>query len=106
MLCLTLTLTDSVALFSAFWSAAQLILAVYVSTSGEVIDAESAKLIVDLSKTIGTQIVVEGVEHSNQYELLRELGADYIQGYYFSKPLPREQFLEFVSAKNIVKESF
>ena len=36
------------------------------------------KLIVDLSKTIGTQIVVEGVEHSNQYELLRELGADYI----------------------------
>ena len=59
------------------------------------------KLIVDLSKTIGTQIVVEGVEHSNQYELLRELGADYIQGYYFGKPVPANEFEEKFLGKQL-----
>ena len=59
------------------------------------------KLIVDLSKTIGTQIVVEGVEHSNQYELLRELGADYIQGYYFGKPVPAMEFEEKFLGKQL-----
>ena len=59
------------------------------------------KLIVDLSKTIGTQIVVEGVEHSDQYELLRELGADYIQGYYFGKPVPAMEFEEKFLGKQL-----
>lgn len=52
------------------------------------------------------KIVSEGIETKEQMETIVNLGIDYIQGYYFSKPLPREQFLEFVSAKNIVKESF
>ena len=42
----------------------------------------------DLSKTIGTKIVVEGVEHKEQFELLKSIGVDYIQGYYFGKPVP------------------
>lgn len=52
------------------------------------------KLIVDLSKTIGTKIVVEGVEYKEQYELLKSLGVDYIQGYYFGKPVPASIFEE------------
>ena len=52
------------------------------------------KLIVDLSKTIGTKIVVEGVEHKEQYYLLKRLGVDYIQGYYFGKPVPAKVFEE------------
>lgn len=52
------------------------------------------KLIVDLSKTIGTKIVVEGVEHKEQFELLKSLGVDYIQGYYFGKPVPANIFEE------------
>lgn len=50
------------------------------------------KLIVDLSKTIGTQIVVEGVEQPEQYTLLRDLGVDYIQGYLFGRPVPAGEF--------------
>jgi len=50
------------------------------------------KLIVDLSKTIGTKIVVEGVEKKEQYELLKGLGVDYIQGFYFGKPVPPTTF--------------
>ncbi len=52
------------------------------------------KLIVDLSKTIGTKIVVEGVEHKEQFELLKRLGVDYIQGYYFGKPVSANIFEE------------
>lgn len=51
------------------------------------------KLIV-ISKTIGTKIVVEGVEHKEQYDLLKRLGVDYIQGYYFGKPVPAKVFEE------------
>ncbi|MGN0316450.1 MAG: putative bifunctional diguanylate cyclase/phosphodiesterase [Lachnospira sp.] len=50
------------------------------------------KLIVDLSKTIGTKIVVEGVERKEQVQLLKELGADYIQGFYYGKPIPAAEF--------------
>lgn len=50
------------------------------------------KLIVDLSKTIGTQIVVEGVEMTEQYTLLRDLGVNFIQGYLFGKPVPASEF--------------
>ena len=50
------------------------------------------KLIVDLSKTIGTQIVAEGVEREEQYVLLKEFGVDYIQGYLFGKPVDSLSF--------------
>lgn len=46
------------------------------------------------------KIVSEGVETREQMETIVELGIDYIQGYYFSKPLPAAQFLEFVGGKN------
>ena len=50
------------------------------------------KLIVELSKTIGTKICVEGVESREQYEVLSQIGVDYIQGYYFGKPVPVGEF--------------
>lgn len=43
------------------------------------------------------KIVSEGVETKEQMETIVALGIDYIQGYYFSKPLSGEQFLQFVS---------
>lgn len=50
------------------------------------------RLIVDLSKTIKTKIVVEGIETQEQFDLLKSLGVDYIQGYYFGKPVKAEDF--------------
>lgn len=50
------------------------------------------KFIVNLSKTIGTQIVVEGIEWQNQYDVLKELGVNYIQGFLFGKPVAPEEF--------------
>ena len=42
------------------------------------------------------EIVSEGIETKEQYQVMKELGISYIQGYYFSKPLSEKQFLEFI----------
>ncbi len=42
------------------------------------------------------QIVSEGIETEHQYETMEKLGISYIQGYYFSKPLPENEFLAFL----------
>lgn len=42
------------------------------------------------------EIVSEGVETREQMEAITALGIEYIQGYYFSKPLPGDAFLEFL----------
>lgn len=45
-------------------------------------------------KHLGMKIVAEGVETKEQFEKMKELGVDYIQGFYFSKPLAPELFIE------------
>ena len=47
-------------------------------------------------KEIGMEIVVEGVETKETLEKFTEMECDLIQGYYFSKPLPEQQFVEFI----------
>ena len=50
------------------------------------------------------EIVSEGVETKEQMETIESLEIDYIQGYYFSRPLPTSQFLQFIRQKN--RENF
>ena len=50
--------------------------------------------IIDLSKTLGMCSLSEGVETKRQYEVLNEMGCELFQGYYFSKPLPKNMFEE------------
>lgn len=45
-----------------------------------------------LGKELGVQLVAEGVENINQLAFLRKNNCDAIQGYYFSKPLPLDEF--------------
>lgn len=42
------------------------------------------------------QIVSEGIETEEQYVTMEKLGISFIQGYYFSKPLPEKEFLKFI----------
>lgn len=51
--------------------------------------------VINLVHDLGKEIVVEGVENKWQYERLRSFGADAIQGYYFSKPIPPKDAIEF-----------
>lgn len=64
---------------------------------------EKAKFVMSAARNMiqemGLHIVSEGVETREQFEHLAKIGIDYIQGYYFSKPLPAEEFLAFVRAQ-------
>ncbi|XWK89931.1 MAG: EAL domain-containing protein [Phormidium sp.] len=46
--------------------------------------------VIMLSHKLGMDVVAEGVEKASQMEILRDLGCEYVQGYYFSKPLNSE----------------
>ena len=52
------------------------------------------KGIVNLAKSLGFSIVVEGVETFDQLKLIKKMGCDVVQGYIFDKPLPEEEFIE------------
>lgn len=52
--------------------------------------------IINLSHNLGIEIICEGVEHQRDMELLNELGCDYAQGYYISKPTSSKEFLEVI----------
>lgn len=52
-------------------------------------------MVQDLDK----HIVAEGVETAEQLKMLEEMGCDYIQGYYFSRPVPEAEFLKKIAVK-------
>ena len=47
--------------------------------------------IVDIGRTLGIQVVAEGVETMEQAQILREIGCDFLQGYVFARPMPASQ---------------
>ena len=49
---------------------------------------------------MGRKIVVEGIETKEQFEYLERLGITYAQGFYFSKPLPENEFIKFIELEN------
>ncbi|MGN0159865.1 MAG: putative bifunctional diguanylate cyclase/phosphodiesterase [Lachnospiraceae bacterium] len=57
-------------------------------------DQAFVKLIVDFARKINVKLCVEGVETEEQFEYLRDLEADSIQGYFFSRPITAHDFEE------------
>ena len=51
---------------------------------------------VNMIKELGMCIVAEGVETMEQSEELQRMGCDYLQGYYYSRPIPPEEFIAFL----------
>ena len=54
------------------------------------------KSIVALARNLDLQVIAEGVETLTEVQTIREVGADYIQGYYYSKPLPYNEAINFI----------
>lgn len=50
------------------------------------------ELIVRMSHNMNLRVVMEGVETEAQYQYLQSIGCDFIQGFYFSKPLYQQEF--------------
>ncbi len=57
------------------------------------------RAIVGMAKQLDLHIVAEGIETEQQMNFLHELGCHTGQGYYFSKPLPREEFLRMIGMR-------
>ncbi len=59
-------------------------------------DQEIVKSIIKLGHNLGMKVVVEGIESKEMAEMISSYGANYIQGYYFSKPLPVFEFQDLL----------
>ncbi len=53
--------------------------------------------LIAMAKDLGMKVLIEGVETDDQKQLVERIGADYIQGYYFSKPLKPADFLHYLT---------
>jgi len=62
-------------------------------------DKAIVNAVIGLAKSLGLQTIAEGVETECQLAFLREQGCDEVQGYYYSKPLPVDQFEAFVRGR-------
>ena len=61
-------------------------------------DSRSYKIMqqtISLLQSLGAEIVVEGVEDREKAEWFSEMGCEYIQGFYYAKPMPEAEFIEF-----------
>ena len=62
-------------------------------------DIEIIRSIVDIAKVLKMKTVIEGVETKEQVDILREIGCNLAQGYYFAKPLTKEAFEQYFNEK-------
>ena len=56
--------------------------------------------VVTLAHELHMEVVAEGVENKEQADFLKGCGCDMIQGYYYSRPLPEEEFIKYLKARN------
>ena len=62
------------------------------------------RFIISLARWMELSVVAEGVETKEQLERLIEIGCDYVQGYYFSKPVPVEEFEQLVKGQMCIRD--
>jgi diguanylate cyclase (GGDEF)-like protein/PAS domain S-box-containing protein len=61
---------------------------------GNATDTAVVRMIIELCHTLGVEVLAEGVETSEQAALLKDMGCDVGQGYYFARPLRSEELAE------------
>ena len=54
-----------------------------------------------MSNKLGLELLAEGVETKEQVDLLRSIGCDQVQGYYYAKPMPAEEVFALLKEKNV-----
>ncbi len=66
-------------------------------------DYRLVAIMIEIARLLEVPVIAEGVETKKQMELLKNVGCDIIQGYYFSKPLPHDEFTQLIKSEK--KES-
>lgn len=64
-------------------------------------DAALTQAILSMAQSLGLKVVAEGVENQGQNDFLKERNCDLIQGFFYSKPLPRAELLEKIHNKEL-----
>lgn len=62
-----------------------------------------ANAVINLAHSLRLAVIAEGVEHAEQLDMLRLHGCDEVQGYYFSVPLPADEFAELLRVQNFAE---
>ena len=62
-------------------------------------DAAIVRAIIALGKILNLRLIAEGVETQGQLDYLHAAGVDFIQGYYFSRPLPAEDMATYLAQR-------
>ena len=60
-------------------------------------DTGMIAIVIEIAEMLGVPVIAEGVETEEQMLALKEMGCDIAQGYYFSKPVPAEEFEKFLA---------
>lgn len=60
-------------------------------------DQQITKAVIELAHILRFEVLAEGVETHEQLKTLQQMGCDYYQGYYFSKPVPAETFRQLLA---------
>jgi EAL domain-containing protein (putative c-di-GMP-specific phosphodiesterase class I) len=63
-------------------------------------DQEIVKAIIAVAHSLDLTVTAEGIENENQIAFLKSFSCDRLQGYYFSKPLPFDQAIEYLTKKS------
>lgn len=61
--------------------------------------AKIIEAVVKMADSLNMTVIAEGVEEQEQVDFLSKLGCDYIQGYYFAKPMPQEEYQKLMNDK-------
>lgn len=62
-------------------------------------DANIVRTVIAMAHSMNLSVVAEGVEDQQQYDLLRKLQCDEVQGYFLARPLDKEQLLQWLNEK-------
>ena len=62
-------------------------------------DLGMIRIVIGIAKYLSVPVIAEGVETEAQLGALRELGCELVQGFYFSRPVPAEEFEAFLTEK-------
>lgn len=74
------------------------------SAFGDRRDTRLLEAMIRLADAFAVPTIAEGVETEEQVSVLKRMGCDIIQGYYFSKPLPADEFEKFINEKKECSE--
>ena len=66
---------------------------------GERKDTRMLQFIIDIGDYLAVPVIAEGVENEEQLNALKAMGCDVVQGYYFSKPVPPEEYARFIEER-------